>query len=390
VKPSVPDLDKDLIQLFVRDLDDIELPPRDRWRPAPRRESHLMRTGRYILYACAVVAVLVIALIASFALRDGNRVAATPSPTSPTAATSPTTSSSTAATASPGATPATGRYSSAGLGYSIETPAPWHRSSCSSAIVTQQGAAPASEEFVSVPARDETGTDIGSAYPILRVFVEGNPQSLSPRQWAEQGRTVGATASERIEDVVYADRPAARKVVTLGGTPLDTYFVANGGRMYVVNPTARIPPDGPTQQTMLRMIESFRFLTDAELAAARAAVPTPLPPRTPEQVVDGVAAALTAKNPDALTEFLSACVTTAGEQAGGSFVSREKYVDDLRAAFAAGLVVTVQPRPLEGDRASGNLTAASTWRETLTRDRKLMLRRGDNDRWELQGTLQRF
>ena len=342
-----------------------------------------MRTGRYVLYASAVVAVLVIALVASFALRDGNRAAATPSPTAPA-------STASVSAPSPTAPVAAGRYASAGLGYSIETPAPWHRSSCSPAVVTQQGSAPASEEFVSVPARDETGTDIGSAYPILRIFVEGNPQSLSPRQWAEQGRTVGATAGERIEDVVYADRPAARKVVTLGGTPLNTYFVANGGRMYVVNPTARIPPDGPTQQTMLRMIESFRFLTDAELAAARAAVPTPLPPRTPEQVADGVAAALTAKNADALAEFLSPCVTTAGEQAGGSFVSREKYVDDLRAAFAAGLVVTVQPRPLDGDRASGNLTAASTWRETLTRERKLMLRRGDNDRWELQGTLQRF
>jgi hypothetical protein len=382
------DPDRDLIHLFVRDLDDIELPPRHRWRPATRRESHLMRTGRFILYACAVVAVLVIALIASFALRDGNRAAATPSPTAPA-------STASVSVPSPTASVASGRYASAGLGYSIETPPPWHRSSCSPAVVTQQGAAPVSEEFVSVPARDETGTDIGSAYPILRVFVEGNPQSLSPRQWAEQGRTVGATAGERIEDVVYADRPAARKVLTLGGTPLDTYFVANGGRMYVVSPFAAVPSDGATRQTMIRMIESFRFLTDAELAAARAVVGTPLPPRTPEQVVDGVAAAMAAKNADALSGFLAACVTTAVDQADGTFisrgfVSREKYVDDLRGAFATGLVVSVQPRPLEGDRASGNLTAASTWRETLTKERKLMLRRGDNDRWELQGTLQRF
>ncbi len=383
----MPDLDKDLIHLFVRDLDDIELPPRDRWRPAPRKESPVMRTGRYVLYASAVVAVLGLALVASFALRESNRVAATPNPASPT-------NSAPASVPSPSAL-AAARYESAGLGYSIETPAPWHRSSCSSTVVTQQGTAPVNEIFVPVSARDETGTDNGFAYPTLRVFVEANPQSLSPRQWAEQGRTVGATAGERIEDVVYAGRPAARKVLTLGGTPLDTYFVANGGRMYVVSPLAAVPTGGATQQTMRRMIESFRFLTDAELGAARAAVPTPLPPRTPEQVVDGVAAALMAKNPDALTEFLSPCVTTAVDQADGTFisrgfVSRQKYVDDLRAAFAAGLVVTVQPRPLEGDRASGSLTAASTWRETITRERKLVLRRGDNDRWELQGTLQRF
>src|SRR5256886_2251815 len=378
--------DKDLVHLFVRDLDDIELPPRDRWRPASRKEPLLMKTGRYVLYASGVAAVLVLALIASFALRGGNQAAATPSPTSPTNTTAPTTS---AATASPGATPASGRYASAGLAYSIELPPPWHRSSCSG-VDTQQSPARGGEEFVSVSARDETGTDIGVAYPTLRVFVEANPQGLTPRQWAEQGRTVGASASDRIEDVIYADRPAARKVLNLGGTPLDTYFVANGGRMYVVSPVSRVPPDGPTQLTMARMIDSFRFLTDAEVAAARAALPTPLPPRTPEQVADGVAAALTAKNADALAEFLSACVTTAGEQAGASFVSREKYVDDLRAAFAAGLVVTVQPRPLDGDRASGNLTEASTWRETITRDRKLMLRRGENDRWECWGTIERF
>src|SRR2546428_12785662 len=176
-----------------------------------------------------------------------------------------------------------------------------------------------------------------------------------------------------------------------GTGTLSTYFVANGGRMYVVNPFFRTPPDAATQQTIVRMIESFRFLTEAEQAAARAALPTALPPRTPEQVVDGVAAAFTAKDAAALAGFLSACVTTGGENAGGSFVSREKYVDDLGAAFAAGLVVTVRPRPLDGDRASGNLTVASTWQDARgTKERKLMLRRGENDRWEWQGTIERF
>src|SRR2546423_9407021 len=342
--------------------------------------------------AAALIPVLGAIAVAALIYLNGPRETAAPSPspnpTSATAAATPSILASPSATAS--ASLAGLRYASPGLGYSIETPPPWHRSSCSAAVVTQQGTAPASDEFVSVSARDETGTDIGSAYPILRVIVSANPQGISARQWAEQGPTVGGTAGERIEDVSYADRPAARKVLSLAGTPLDTYFVANGGRMYVVSPFSNVPPDGATQQSMTRMIQSFRFLTDAEQAAARAAVPNPLPPRTPEQVVDSVAAAFTAKDAAALAGFLSACVTTAGEQAGGSFVSREKYVDDLRAAFAGGLVVTVQPRPLGGDRASGNLTAASTWRATLVRERKLMLRRGDNDRWEWQGTIERF
>jgi len=339
----------------------------------------------------AVVAAILVAVIAVVLTGPTNVATPSPSPT-PTntaanAAPTPSASSSPALTASAPTT--TGdRYVSAGLGYSIETPSPWHRSICSSAVVTQQGTAPASELFVSVSARDETGTDIGSTYPMLEVVVEANPQSLSPRQWAEQDRRFLAVG-QRIEDVVYADRAAARKVFP--GTPLATYFVANGGRMYVVNPFTRTPPDNPTEQALLRMINSFRFLTDAEQAAARAAAPTLPPSRTPEQVADGVAAAMTAKNVDALAGFLSPCVTTAGENAGGSFVSREKYLDDLRAAFAAGLVVTVQPRPLEGDRASGNLTVASTWQDSMgTKARKLMLRGGENDRWEWQGTIERF
>ena len=92
----MPDQDKDLVHLFVRDLDDIELPPRDMWRPAPRKESQLMKTSRYVLYAGAIAAVLVLALIASFGLRDGNQVAASPSPSA-----SASTSAAASATAGP-------------------------------------------------------------------------------------------------------------------------------------------------------------------------------------------------------------------------------------------------------------------------------------------------
>lgn len=95
------DRDKDLTQLFVRDLDDIPLPARDRWRPAPRKEPALMKTSRYVLSAAAVAAVLAIALIASFTLRD-NHVAT--SPTSATATTTSVTSSPTAVSASPAPT----------------------------------------------------------------------------------------------------------------------------------------------------------------------------------------------------------------------------------------------------------------------------------------------
>jgi hypothetical protein len=345
------------------------------------------------LLAAATAIVAAILVLVVVVPRGANAPAASPTPTpSPTvtATATSTVAASPTATVSPSATAATGRYVSVALAYSIETPPPWRRSVCTSGSFTQDGVFYANDVFVAVTAVDETGSDTGVPYPTVRVAVEGNPRGLSPRQWAEEGRTVGSGAGQVIEDATYAGRPAAK--MSYPGTPLITYFVANGPRMFVVVPSpGPTPIDAGTQQTMVRIVESFRFLSDAELAAARTASPAPLAPRSPEALADAIAAAFAAKNADAMTDLLAPCVTTAAEQAGASFVSRERYVRDLRTAFASGLVVTVRPRPFEGDRASGALTVGSTWQDTRgTRERKLMLRRGENDRWEWHGTLERL
>lgn len=113
----MPDRDNDLTHLFVRDLDDIELPARDRWRPSARKESNLMKTSRYVMYAGAAAAVLVLALIASFTLRGANPVAA-PQTASPTASLSPsaTTTPSASAVTQPTSAAAGGTLSG-GLGF---------------------------------------------------------------------------------------------------------------------------------------------------------------------------------------------------------------------------------------------------------------------------------
>jgi hypothetical protein len=316
-----------------------------------------------------------------------------PSPTSSATATpsgTPTLTAQPTPTPSPSPSPASVRYVSAELGYSIEPMSPWRRSVCTSGSFTQQGSFFANDVFVPVSVRDETGTDTGVAYATVRVAVEDNPQKLTPRQWAEQGKTVGSTAGERIEDVTFAGRPAVKK--SLATSPLATYFVPNGTRMYVVVPQAQATTDSATQQAMVSLVESFRFLTDAELAAARAA-PTrpPLPPRSPELLADLLASAFSNRDASTLSEALSPCVTIGVESGGASFVSREKYVDDLRTAFTSALLnVTVQARPFTGDRASGALTIASTWRDSRgTRELKLLLHRAASDRWEWQGTLGR-
>jgi hypothetical protein len=77
-----------------------------------------MKAGRFVLYASAVAAVLVIALLASFGLRDRNQVAASASPTAPT--TPSAASASPIASSSPSATAAAAGTMTGGLGYPSE------------------------------------------------------------------------------------------------------------------------------------------------------------------------------------------------------------------------------------------------------------------------------
>lgn len=79
------DRDKDLTHLFVRDLDEIPLPPRGDWRRATRKEHIAMRASRSLLTAGVAVAVLALALIVGLQLRDRMPTAATPSGTPPPA-----------------------------------------------------------------------------------------------------------------------------------------------------------------------------------------------------------------------------------------------------------------------------------------------------------------
>jgi hypothetical protein len=122
----MPDRRSDLVDLFVRNLDQIELPPRDRWRPTSRKGSYFMKTSRYVLYAGAVAAVLVAALLVGNGLRDRNvQVAASPTPISAT--NTPTQSASPSPTRSPSPTLAPGTFESSALGYRVRPPDGYRR-----------------------------------------------------------------------------------------------------------------------------------------------------------------------------------------------------------------------------------------------------------------------
>lgn len=108
----MPDQRNGLVDLFVRGLDQIELPPRDRWRPTQRMESSFVKTSRYVVYLGAVTAVLVAALLVGLGLRDRNvPVAASPTPIAATSTPAPATSAPATATPSPAPTAQTGAIS---------------------------------------------------------------------------------------------------------------------------------------------------------------------------------------------------------------------------------------------------------------------------------------
>ena len=348
------------------------------------------------LFVAAVALIAVAFIAAYYVLGPGRDAASKPSPSpsasvpvvvspSPTTAPSPTAPASVtpSSTASPSAA-ATGRYVSI-LGYSLDLPAPWHRSSCMR--LTQQTPDPAGEEFVPVPPRDEYATDTGSPYSTLGVMVRDNPRHLDARAFAEQDPS--GIAGQRIEDATYAGRPAARK--TIPGTSLGTYYVADGDRMFVVWPNLREPTTAQLAESAA-IVDSFRFVTAAERQAARAALPTAGPPRTPEQVADGLASAFAARGVDALAALAAPCIFRFGEQAGGTTRPAEVYLADLRAAVAAGLTVSVQARPIaELNPGQPERYVVSTWTDASgPQERKLVLSRGDNDRWEWVGTIERY
>lgn len=99
------DRDRDLTQLFVRDLDAIPLPPRGAWRRAPKKEHIAMRASRSFLTAGAAIAVLVLALIVGLQLRDRSETAASPSASPRPSPSASASAGAVAPTASPSATP---------------------------------------------------------------------------------------------------------------------------------------------------------------------------------------------------------------------------------------------------------------------------------------------
>lgn len=73
------DRNKNLTHLFVRDIDEIPLPPRAAWRAAARSTTGAQRAARALLAVGAIATVLAVALIAGYGLNQRQQGVAAPS-----------------------------------------------------------------------------------------------------------------------------------------------------------------------------------------------------------------------------------------------------------------------------------------------------------------------
>ena len=213
------DRDKDLTHLFVRDLDGIPLPPRGAWRDAPGRETIVTRTSRYLLAAGAIAAVLAIALISGFQLRDRNQNAAAPSGSprpSPSTASPSNLDARTNASPTVGTSPAAGAIFDDDFGF----------------IVTDVGAA--------ARIRRESSNARVSSFDGQGLVV--SPDGMQIAYW-----TVPGSSPQQLKIASAAQPTTTRTVVTLGADERGGGIAwANdaGGLLYTVESPKNTPATG--------------------------------------------------------------------------------------------------------------------------------------------------
>jgi hypothetical protein len=290
-----------------------------------------------------------------------------PSATS-TAAASATASLSAAPTASPTQRPnptaGPGIYTNVALAYRVELPEGWRRSACESSPEGQK--APAAEGFTSASIDDEITTDISANRPGVQVHVEENSAKQTALQWLESGKFFGSggTTGSRSEKMSFDGKPDAARFVSTDGSLVQAIVVSARGQIYAI---ARIgQPTAAAISSQTSLLTSLHILSDVELSDAKATLASPAPAatRTAEEVADAMAKGFDQKDTAALATVAWACVWQGNENAGAAMRPSSVYLSNLQKSLAAGLTVTVQPRPIEPPaNGSDDAQIRGTWRE---------------------------
>ncbi len=307
-------------------------------------------------------ALIVLSVVALVAACRPNAAAqtASPSSTAPVVASSSPTPWPTTAASSP--TP-TGRHVNSVLGYAVTLPPSWRVSDCLSRIELQDPVFLGHDVLTWHTVAEEQdlgvhgGTGATGAFAWV-VVVETETSSLTAVEFAtaRAGGNGGFVQATTIDG-----KPAARSFDPAGNSL--GYYVANAGRMYGTTLTPGIDPRPPqvANATFDAIARSMTFVTPTAWPT-----PTPAPVVTAavEAVADAVAAAFAASDADRLRDLMTPrCWFNSGYyQSEGVAMSRDKMAVGLRASFAQGLRVTVEPRPIRtGPPMPGSFWIWSTW-----------------------------
>jgi len=296
---------------------------------------------------------------------------------SPTPTATPSASASTTPSATPTSTTAAGTFISPSGLYRLTLVPPWRRSECLSATSPGDQRILAFESFIAVREEDEFSTDIGSPFDEIFVRAERNTDLLTPRAWIQSGK-LGQSSTQTLEDATLDAKPAV--LMKNGPGFIAAYVVADRSIIYAIGYrrgfNSTIDP-----AVMERIVTSFHVLADNERPSP---TPTPAPaPRSAEAVADALADGFARKDADALAAVMAPCMSQGAEQAGGSTMPRVRFVAELKRSFAAGVAVTVQPRPIETDNSGSFVRSTWTQPDQQTSRRDLYLRndRNDGGRW---------
>lgn len=289
--------------------------------------------------------------------------AVAPTATAPTASASTSPAATTSATLRPNPTAGPAAYTSVALAYRVQLPEGWRRTACGSS--SEPWHLPAVESFTSASLADEVTSDMGPNNPGVHVLVEDNTAKLTALQWLESGK-VGSSLYTTYEKISFDGKPdAARATRSEGGLSLVTAIVVSArGQLFAIVRTGPLSSGTLSSQTSL--LNSLHILSDVELSDAKStlASPAPAPARTAEEVADAMAKGFAQKDTAVLAAVAGPCPWQGNEQAGSASRTASVFLADLQKKFATGLVVTVQPRPIETNaNAPGSATIRGTWKD---------------------------
>jgi hypothetical protein len=241
------------------------------------------------------------------------------------------------------------------------------------------------ETFTNATVEAESGTDTGPAQDVVLVRIEDNAGGQTALGWLESGK-MGFSTSSRFERITFDNNPDAARIVSTDGT-LGAVVVNARFRIYAISLGLRAPTPGG-EASARALMTSLHILRDNEVAEARAtlATPPPAPLRSAEEVADALARGFGQKDTSVLAPVATECLSTGLENAGVGFRATSVSLAAMQASFANGLVVTVQPRPIEfatGSSVSGG-TIRGTWQDPgqPRRDVKFMMQKvGDTWYW---------